>query len=144
MSVRIRLQRKGRKKVPFYHIVAADQRAPRDGKVIERLGTYNPLTVPATINVDEDRALEWLQNGAQPTDTVRAMLRFKGVLYKKHLLNGVKKGAHTEEEAEKLFSDFKARKEAQVASRIARTTEERESKLKKIAGAAPVLASEEE
>ncbi|MEO1714380.1 MAG: 30S ribosomal protein S16, partial [Bacteroidota bacterium] len=100
MPVKIRLQRRGRKKAPFYHIVVADSRAPRDGKFIEKVGTYNPLTKPATIDLDRDLAFDWLMKGAQPTDTVRAILRFKGVLYKKHLYRGVKKGALTQEEAE--------------------------------------------
>ena len=89
MAVKIRLQRKGRRKRPFYHIVVADARAPRDGRFIEKLGTYNPMTSPATIDLDRDAAFEWLMKGAQPTDTARAILRFKGVLYKKHLDRGV-------------------------------------------------------
>ncbi len=144
MSVRLRLQRKGRKKLPFYHIVVADQRAPRDGKIIERIGTYNPMTRPATITLDEESALRWLENGAQPSDTVRAMLKFKGVLYKRHLLKGVKKGALTEEKATELYDSFKTRKEAMVAERFAQTAEEKRSRLKEIAGVAPVIATEEE
>ena len=93
MAVKLRLQRKGRKKAPFYHIVVADSRSPRDGRFIEKLGTYNPLTVPATIELNRDKAFEWLMKGAQPTDTVNAILRFKGVLLKKHLQLGVAKGA---------------------------------------------------
>ena len=100
MAVKLRLQRHGRKQRPFYHIVVADSRAPRDGRFIEKIGTYNPMTKPATINLDRDAAFEWLMKGAQPTDTVRAMLRFKGVLYKKHLQRGVAKGAMTQEEAD--------------------------------------------
>ena len=92
MPVKIRLQRHGSKKRPFYFIVVADARSPRDGKFIQKLGTYNPLTVPATIQVDRQKALEWLHKGAQPTDTVRRILSFKGVLYLKHLLRGVKVG----------------------------------------------------
>jgi small subunit ribosomal protein S16 len=91
MPVKIRLARHGRKHRAYYHIVAADSRAPRDGKFIERLGNYNPNTNPATIELNFDKALQWLQNGAQPTDTVRAILSYKGVLMKKHLLDGVKK-----------------------------------------------------
>ncbi|MCL4159912.1 UNVERIFIED_CONTAM: hypothetical protein GTU68_002963 [Idotea baltica] len=91
MAVRIRLARKGRKKKPFYHIVVADARAPRDGKYIDRIGSYNPLTVPATIEVDRDKAYEWLEKGAQPSDTARAILKFKGVYYKRHLMRGVSK-----------------------------------------------------
>ncbi|MBK6623318.1 MAG: 30S ribosomal protein S16 [Saprospirales bacterium] len=91
MAVKIRLQRKGRKKTPFYHIVIADARAPRDGRFIEKLGTYNPMTKPATIEIDRDKAYDWLVKGAQPSDTVRAILRFKGVLFRKHLMRGVAK-----------------------------------------------------
>ena len=93
MSVKIRLQRRGRKKAPFYHIVIADARAPRDGKFIQKIGTYNPMTVPATINLDREEAFDWLMKGAQPTDTARAILRYKGVMYRKHLQRGVSKGA---------------------------------------------------
>ncbi|MDX2133471.1 MAG: 30S ribosomal protein S16 [Saprospiraceae bacterium] len=99
MPVKMRLQRKGRSKAPFYHIVIADSRSPRDGRFIEKVGTYNPLTQPATIELDRDLAFKWLMNGAQPTDTVRAILRYKGVLFQKHLHMGVVKGALTEEQA---------------------------------------------
>ena len=103
MSVKIRLQRHGKKGKPFYWIVAADARAKRDGRFLEKLGTYNPNTNPATINLNVDGSVKWLQNGAQPTDTARAILSYKGVMLKKHLLEGVKKGAFTEEVAEKSF-----------------------------------------
>ncbi len=106
MATKIRLQRHGRKKAPFYHIVVADVRAPRDGKFIERLGSYNPTTVPAQINIDVDKAVDWLQKGAQPTTTVNAILRYKGVLYKKHLLRGVAKGAFSMEVAEQKFQEW--------------------------------------
>ncbi|MFZ4632787.1 MAG: 30S ribosomal protein S16 [Saprospiraceae bacterium] len=96
----MRLQRKGRKQAPFYHIVIADARAPRDGRFIEKIGTYNPLTVPATIELNRELAFQWIMNGAQPTDTVRAILRYKGVYYQKHLHQGVAKGALTAEQAE--------------------------------------------
>ncbi|MDH3651908.1 MAG: 30S ribosomal protein S16, partial [Saprospiraceae bacterium] len=86
MPVKIRLQRRGRKKRPFYHIIIADSRAPRDGRFIESIGTYDPMTRPATINLDREKAYDWLMKGAQPTETMRAILRFKGVLYKKHLM----------------------------------------------------------
>ena len=99
MAVKMRLQRKGRRKRPFYHIVVADGRSPRDGRFIERLGSYNPMTKPATIEIDREKAFDWLQKGAQPTDTVRAILRFKGVYYRRHLMRGVAKGALTEEQA---------------------------------------------
>lgn len=117
MPVKIRLQRRGRRKKPFYHIVVADARAPRDGKFIEKLGVYNPMTSPATIDIDRDRAFKWLLNGAQPTDTARAILRFKGVLYMKHLHRGVRKGAFTEEQAEKMFQEWLSDKEARVKAR---------------------------
>ncbi len=119
MPVKIRLQRKGRRKRPFYHIVIADARAPRDGKFIEKIGTYNPMTVPATIELDRNAAYDWLLKGAQPTDTVRAILRFKGVLYRKHLMRGVEKGALTQEEADQKFQEWIDSKEGDVAERRA-------------------------
>ncbi|MDC9724015.1 MAG: 30S ribosomal protein S16 [Urechidicola sp.] len=103
MSVKIRLQRHGKKGKPFYWIVAADARSKRDGKFLEKLGTYNPNTNPATIDLDVDGSVKWLQNGAQPTDTARALLSYKGALLKHHLAGGVRKGAFSEEEAEKKF-----------------------------------------
>ncbi|WP_116109023.1 30S ribosomal protein S16 [Lewinella sp. IMCC34191] len=119
MPVKIRLQRRGRRKRPFYHIVIADARAPRDGKFIEKIGTYNPMTVPATIELDRTAAYDWLMKGAQPTDTVRAILRFKGVLYRKHLMRGVEKGALTQEEADQKFQEWIDSKEGTVAERRA-------------------------
>ena len=139
MSVRIRLQRKGRKKQPFYHIVVADSRAPRDGRFIEKIGTYNPMTKPATIELDRDRAYEWLMKGAQPTDTARAILRFKGVLYKKHLMRGVQKGALTEEQAEKMLQEWIDAKEAKIAERRQKAAEETAAYHAKLAGKAPVI-----
>jgi small subunit ribosomal protein S16 len=106
MPTKIRLQRHGRKSYAFFHIVVADSRAPRDGKNIEKLGVYNPNTNPATIELDIDSALTWLENGAQPTDTCRAILSYKGVLYKKHLQGGVKKGAFSQEEADAKFEKW--------------------------------------
>jgi small subunit ribosomal protein S16 len=103
MAVKIRLQRMGRKKNPFYHIVIADSRSPRDGRFIELIGTYDPTTIPATININKDKALDWLQKGAQPTDTLHKILSFKGILYHKHLLRGVKKGVITEEMADQKW-----------------------------------------
>lgn len=114
MSVKIRLQRHGKKGKPFFHIVVADARAKRDGKFIEKLGTYNPVTNPAIIELNVDSAVKWLNNGAQPTDTARAILSYKGVLYKKHLLGGVAKGAFDEAEAEKRFNTWLEAKEQQV------------------------------
>ena len=110
MSVKIRLQRHGKKGKPFYKIVAADSRAKRDGKFIEALGSYNPTTVPATIELNVDRSVYWLQVGAEPTDTVKSILQFKGALYKKHLLRGVSKGSFTTEEAEVKFNEWIANK----------------------------------
>lgn len=107
MATKLRLQRRGRKNYPFYQIIVADSRAPRDGKYIERIGSYNPNTHPATITLDFDRALYWLQTGAQPTDTVRNILSEEGVLLKKHLLGGVKKGAFDQAEAERRFDAWK-------------------------------------
>ncbi len=118
MPVKIRLARHGRKKGPFYHIVAADSRAPRDGRYIERLGIYNPKTNPATIELDFDKSLEWIIKGAQPTDTCRAILSYKGVLYKKHLLDGVKKNAFSIEEAEKRFNEWLIVKESKIQDKI--------------------------
>ncbi len=119
MSVKIRLQRHGKKGKPFYWIVATDSRAKRDGKYLEKLGTYNPLTNPATVELNVDHSVKWLQNGAQPTDTARDLLSSKGVLLKNHLLTGVRKGALSEEEAEKRFQAWVAEKEAKLADRKA-------------------------
>jgi len=118
MPVKIRLARHGRKRNAYYYIVAADSRAPRDGKFIERLGSYNPNTNPATIELDFDRALQWLQNGAQPTDTTRAILSYKGVLMKKHLLEGVKKGAFDEAAAEQKFDQWIADKATKIQAKV--------------------------
>ncbi len=117
MPVRIRLQRHGKKGKPFYWIVAADSRSKRDGKFLEKLGTYNPNTNPATINLDVDGSVQWLHNGAQPTDTARAILSYKGVLMKKHLLDGVKKGAFDEAEAEKRFTAWLEEKENKIQAK---------------------------
>lgn len=118
MPVKIRLTRRGRKKAPFYHIVVADSRAPRDGRFIESIGKYNPITNPATIELDFDKALDWLQKGAQPTDTCRAILSYRGVMMKKHLLEGVKKGALTEEQAEEKFQSWLKEKEAKIQAKV--------------------------
>jgi len=117
MPVKIRLQRHGSKKRPFYFIVVADARSPRDGKFIQKLGTYNPLTIPATIQVDRQRALDWLHKGAQPTDTVRRILSFKGVLYLKHLLRGVKLGLFDEATAMEKFTKWSTEHDAQIRKR---------------------------
>ena len=117
MPVKIRLQRHGSKKRPFYFIVVADARSPRDGKFIQKLGTYNPLTIPATIQLDRQKALDWLHKGAQPTDTVRRILSFKGVLYLKHLLRGVKLGLFDEATAMEKFTKWSTEHEAQIKKR---------------------------
>lgn len=142
MPVKIRLQRKGRRKKPFYHIVIADSRAPRDGRFIEQIGSYNPMTSPATIEIDSEKALDWLNKGAQPTDTARAILRFKGVLYKKHLQRGVKKGALTQEQADKMYEDFMSAKNTRVAERIEATKQAARDRMAAISGTAPVIVEE--
>lgn len=134
MSVKIRLQRHGRKKHPLYHIVVADARSPRDGAFIERLGLYDPMTRPATIQIDRMKAYEWLKNGAQPTDTVHAILRFKGVMYYKHLQRGVSKGAMTPEDAEAKFREWVDAKEARIAARVQATATERKERAAQISG----------
>ena len=117
MPARIRLQRHGKKNQPFYHIVVADGRAPRDGRFIEKLGTYNPLTNPATIDLNFDRAVEWVKNGAQPSDTVRRILSYKGVLLRRHLQIGVEKGAISQEVADVRFNEWLQAKEAKINSK---------------------------
>jgi small subunit ribosomal protein S16 len=117
MATKIRLQRHGKKGKPFYYIVVADARAPRDGRFIERLGSYNPNTNPATIDINFDKTLEWVNTGAQPTDTCRAILSYKGVLYKKHLEGGVKKGALTEEQAAAKFAEWTDQKEGKITGK---------------------------
>jgi small subunit ribosomal protein S16 len=118
MAVKLRLARHGRKSNPFYYIVAADSRTPRDGKFIERVGSYNPKTNPATIELDFDKALTWVMNGAQPTDTVSRILSYKGVLMKKHLLEGVRKGAFNEAEAEIRFAAWENAKQSKINAKI--------------------------
>jgi small subunit ribosomal protein S16 len=117
MATKIRLQRHGKKGKPFYYIVVADSRAPRDGRFIERLGSYNPNTNPATIDINFDKTFEWVSNGAQPTDTCRAILSYKGVLYKKHLEGGVKKGALTAEQAEAKFAEWLDQKDGKISGK---------------------------
>lgn len=118
MPARIRLQRHGKKGQPFYHIVVADGRAPRDGRFIEKLGTYNPMTNPAQIVLNEDKACEWLKNGAQPSDTCRRILSYKGVLLKRHLQIGVEKGAISQEQADVKFNEWKQAKETKIANKV--------------------------
>ena len=143
MAVKIRLQRHGRKQNPYYKIVIADARSPRDGKYIERLGFYNPMTVPATIEIDRDKALDWLNKGAQPTDTVRAILRYKGVMFKKHLLRGVAKGAMTLEVAEAKWQEFIQEKDSKALDRKKSVAKEKQDYLNVMSGTAkPVVKAE--
>ncbi|MEH6304743.1 30S ribosomal protein S16 [Olivibacter sp. CPCC 100613] len=142
MATKIRLQRFGKKGKPFYHVVVADSRAPRDGKFIERLGSYNPNTNPATIELNFDKALDWLTKGAQPTDTARAILSYKGVLYKKHLLGGVKKGAFDEATAENRFQDWLKGKEEKIEGKKDSLSKSKEE-LKKAALAAEAKKKED-
>ena len=146
MAVKMRLSRKGRKKAPFYHIVVADARSPRDGKFIEKLGTYNPMTKPATIEIDRNAAYDWLVKGAQPTDTVKAILRFKGVYYKKHLMRGVNKGAMTTEQADILWQQWIDAKENNIESRRQQTKTEEEAFRVMVSGTAKqkVIVADEE
>jgi small subunit ribosomal protein S16 len=117
MATKIRLQRHGKKGKPFYYIVVADARAPRDGRFIERLGSYNPNTNPATIDINFDKTFTWVDNGAQPTDTCRAILSYKGVMYKKHLQGGVKKGALTQEQADTKFTEWLGQKDGKITGK---------------------------
>ncbi len=119
MAVKIRLQRHGKKNFAFFHIVVADSRAPRDGRYIEEIGTYNPNTNPATIVLKSDRALAWLNVGAQPTLVARRILSYEGVLLRKHLQGGVAKGALTQEQADQKFEAWKAQKDAKINAKIA-------------------------
>lgn len=151
MAVKIRLQRKGRKKAPFYHIVIADARSPRDGKFIEKLGIYNPITKPATVEIDRDKAFDWLMKGAQPTDTVNAILRYKGVLHRKHLQRGVAKGALTQEQADHQYQEWVNSKEGHIAQKVEARKKEMADFHKKLSGEAkpaapapPVASTEEE
>ncbi len=140
MAVKLRLQRRGRAKAPFYHIVVADARFPRDGRFIEKIGTYNPLTVPATIELNRDLAFDWLKKGAQPTDTVRAILRFKGVLYQKHLAEGIKKGAMTQEQADAKLATWLEQKETGVARRREDSAEKKRQHIAAVDGKPKVKA----
>ncbi len=147
MAVKMRLQRHGSKKRPFYFIVVADGRSPRDGKFIQKLGTYNPLTVPATIQVDRQKALDWLQKGAQPTDTVRRILSFKGVLYLKHLLRGVSLGLFDEAGAMEKFTKWTTEHDSNVARRQgahkkARKEQRDQPVVKKVAAKAEKVSAE--
>jgi len=139
MPAKIRLQRKGKKGRPFYHIVIADGRAPRDGRLVEKIGTYDPMTNPARIELNFERALHWIQVGAQPTDTAKSILSYKGVMYKNHLLKGVKKGALTEEKVEVMFKEWIAEKENKIAAKVSGLAEsKREDSKKRLAAEAEV------
>ncbi|HEY1060231.1 MAG TPA: 30S ribosomal protein S16 [Daejeonella sp.] len=142
MATKIRLQRFGKKGKPFYHVVVADARAPRDGKFIERLGSYNPNTNPATIDINFDKALDWVNKGAQPTDTCRAILSYKGVMYKKHLEGGVKKGALTAEQAETKFAEWLQSKEGKIEGKKESLTKSKDE-VKKAALAAEAKKKED-
>jgi small subunit ribosomal protein S16 len=160
MATKIRLQRHGKKRAAFYHVVIADERAKRDGKFIEKIGTYNPNTDPATIDIKFDRALHWVKMGAQPTDTARAILSYKGVMLKNHLDKGVAKGALTEAQAEKKFEAWTKEKDAKIAGKadsiakakadaaaaaLAKETEQKEAKAAAIAAKeAPAVEATEE
>lgn len=126
MPVKIRLQRRGKKGKPYFWIIAADSRSKRDGKYIEKIGFYNPTTTPAQIELDVDSAVRWLQNGAQPTDTARAILSYKGALMKNHLAGGVRKGALTEEQAEAKFNEWLENKRGSIDHKKATLTEVKE------------------
>src|SRR5690606_40393151 len=123
MAVKIRLARRGRKKLALYDVVVADARAPRDGRFTEKLGTYNPLTVPATVEINDERAFHWIMNGAQPTDTVKSVLSYRGVLLKKHLQIGVLKGALTQEQADARLAEWLKEKEAKVKKKAEKLAE---------------------
>ncbi|MCE7862843.1 MAG: 30S ribosomal protein S16 [Bacteroidetes bacterium CHB5] len=165
MAVKIRLARRGRKKLSLYDVVVADSRAPRDGKFIEKIGTYNPLTVPASIDLDDNKAFDWLMKGAQPSDTVRAMLSYRGVMLRRHLQIGVAKGAITQEQADAKLAEWVKAKQDKIQSKIdsvakakqsaAKARKEAESKVKEaraeairkkaeVAAAAPAEPAAEE
>jgi small subunit ribosomal protein S16 len=134
MPVKIRLARRGRTKKPFYHIVIADSRAKRDGKFIEQIGSYNPMTSPATIELDREKAYEWLLKGAQPTYTAQAILRFKGVMFRKHLMRGVSKGSFDMDTAMKMYQDFIDAKDEKIRNRMEATLEKKMNYWKEVAG----------
>jgi small subunit ribosomal protein S16 len=142
MATKIRLQRFGKKGKPFYHVVVADARAPRDGKFIERLGSYNPNTNPATIEINFEKALDWVNKGAQPTDTCRGILSYKGVMYKKHLEGGVKKGALTAEQAEAKFAEWLESKAGKIEGKKESLTKSKDE-VKKAALAAEAKKKED-
>lgn len=127
MAVKIRLARRGRKKLAMFDVVIADARAPRDGRFIEKLGTYNPLTNPATIDINDDRAFHWVMNGAQPTDTVKAMLSYRGVMLRKHLQIGVIKGAISQEQADKKLAEWLEAKGSKIQAKRDKISQTKET-----------------
>jgi small subunit ribosomal protein S16 len=129
MPVKIRLQRHGKKGKPFFHIVVADSRAPRDGRFIERIGNYNPITDPATIEINNDRALDWLMKGAQPTETTKAILSYRGILYRAHLAKGVAKGMLTQEQADAKFEAWSQEKASKIENKKRRIADDRKKVL---------------
>ena len=130
MAVKIRLARRGRKKLSLYDVVVADARSPRDGKFIEKIGTYNPVTNPATINIDDQKAFEWLMKGALPSDTVKRMLSYRGVMLKRHLQIGVVKGAITQETADSKVAEWVKAKEAKIQTKVDSLTKSRQDESK--------------
>ncbi|MFT5642144.1 MAG: small subunit ribosomal protein S16, partial [Cyclobacteriaceae bacterium] len=130
MAVKIRLSRRGRKKQAMYDVVIADARSPRDGRFIEKLGTYNPNTNPATIKLDDEKTLSWVMTGAQPTDTVRAILSYRGIMFKKHLQVGVNKGAITQDEADAKFEQWLEGKTSQIQGKLDNLAETKASQTK--------------
>ena len=131
MAVKIRLQRHGKKGSPFYWVVVADARAKRDGRYLQKLGTYNPNTNPASVDLNVDECVKWLQNGAQPTHTAKALLSYKGILLKNHLLKGVKKGALSEDEAQKRFENWLEEKQSRIDNKVSKLEKEASDKKKK-------------
>ncbi|MCI0750221.1 MAG: 30S ribosomal protein S16 [Flammeovirgaceae bacterium] len=130
MAVKIRLARRGRSKLALFDVVVADARAPRDGRFIEKIGTYNPLTNPATIDLNDEKAFTWLMNGAQPTDTVKAMLSSRGIMMKKHLQVGVIKGAITQDQADSKLADWLKQKESKIQAKRDRLASAKQSNAK--------------
>jgi small subunit ribosomal protein S16 len=141
MPVRIRLQRHGKKGKPFYWVVAADSRSPRDGRYLEKLGVYNPNTNPATVDINIDASVKWLDNGAQPSDTARTLLSYRGVMLKHHLNGGVRKGAFSAEEAEKKFEAWLEEKQAKIQAKVEGLSAD-EAKAKAVAFAAEKAVNE--
>ena len=125
MPVKIRLQRHGKKGKPFYWVVAADARAKRDGRYLEKLGTYNPNTNPATVDINEENTVNWLEKGAQPTDTARTLMSYKGIMLRHHLNGGVRKGALTQEEADKKLAAWLEEKDAKIQAKKRRINKRR-------------------